>query len=269
MNYKEFRKVVEQIAPKADTSDIDWLFCEVAKKSRTELKADFELSKIEQKILKKYANKLSKGVPVSQIVGFCQFGDYKILVDKKVLSPRAETEELADICAKDILKNGKNECKVLELCTGSGCIAIFISKRTNAKVLATDISLKALKVADKNAHENKADVKFLKSDMFKKVWGHFDYIICNPPYIDKNDKDIDINVKKYEPALALFAKDNGYEFYKIIAQKAKYYMLTGSKIYLEVGKGMAKNVADLFEEYSNTQIIKDMQNIERFVIVTK
>lgn len=269
MNSKDFRKKIEIIAQDCDSSDIDWLMCEVTRKKRTELSQDFVISKIEQKKLIKYAKKLKKGVSVSQIIGYVDFLDTKIAVNKNVLSPRSETEELADLLVKDILAR-ENKCSsVLDLCTGSGCIAIAVNKHTSARVVASDISSKALKVARKNVKQNKCDVEFIKSNMFQKIWGHFDYIVCNPPYIKFGDSELDKKVKKYEPALALYAQDDGYEFYKIIAQKAKYYMLTGGKIFLEVGKGMAQNVAGLFNEYSSCQIVRDMQNIERFVIITK
>ena len=263
MKYKEFRS--QKIFDSLENSDIDWIFCEVLKTKRSQLGQNIEISKKQQKILKKYAKKLQAGMPLAQVLGYTEFCDNKILVNKNVLVPRAETEELTAL-AKEQIKKTPN-AKVLDLCTGSGVIALGLADV--ASVTASDISKKALAVARKNAKLNKKQVKIVRSNMFDKIYGLFDYIISNPPYIAWGDKRVDKNVQKYEPALALYAGKTGLEYYKKIAQSAKYFLLPNGKIYLEVGIGQAHDVAKLFAGYSNVEIKKDMQGVERFVIISK
>ena len=266
MDYLSCRKQIESIS-NADSSDIDWIFCEVLKVKRLQLQKNLIVTKNNQKILIKYAKKLKKGMPLAQVLGYTEFYGLKFIVNKNVLCPRSETEELCDLLVKEI--GQKASVKVLDLCTGSGALAISVQKCTNSQVTASDISKKALKTAKNNAKLNKSSVNFVKSDLFNNIYGIFDYIICNPPYIDINDEKVDFSVRKYEPALALFAPDDGYKFYKDIAKSAKNYMLAGGKLFLEVGIGMAQNVAKLFDDYSNVIIKKDLEGVDRFVIVTK
>lgn len=266
MDYKQLRQLVEQMT-NANKSDIDWIFCHYINCKRSELPLVKTIEKNVYKNIINSAKKLKKGVPVSQIIGDVEFVNVKILVNKNVLSPRQETEQLSSIVIDYINKD--NKCKVLDLCTGSGAIAISIAKNTRADVVASDISSRALKLAKKSAKLNSVNVKFIKSNMLNKIWGNFDVIVCNPPYIDFNDPRVDKNVYNYEPHLALFAKENGYFYYKLLAQKIKYYLLKGGKLYLEVGIDMAQKVAELFQDYSKVEIIKDIENVERFVVVTK
>ena len=266
MDYKQTRQYVEQIS-NAEKSDIDWIFCHFIGCKRSELDCIKNIEKNVYKNIINSAKKLKKGIPVSQIIGYVDFIDAKILVNKNVLSPRQETEELTALAIDEIKKCDGSH--VLDLCTGSGSIAISIAKITNANVVASDISGRALKLAKKNAKLNDVNVKFVKSNFLAKVWGNYNFIICNPPYIDFADSRVDGSVYNHEPHIALYAKDGGYYYYKVLAQKAKYYLVTGGKLYLEVGIDMAKKVATLFQDYAKTEIVKDMQNIERFVIVTK
>jgi len=263
MKYKEFRS--QKCFDGLEASDTDWVFCEVLNKKRTELVENIELTKKQQNILKNYAKKLRKGVPLAQVIGYTEFLGNKISVNKHVLAPRAETEELAFLSKKEILQ--KPNAKVLDLCTGSGAIAISVADV--ASVTASDISKKALAVARKNAKKNSRKVTFICSNMFNKIYGLFDFIISNPPYIAWGDSRVDKNVQKYEPAIALYAGKTGLEYYKKIANSAKYYLLPNGKIYLEVGEGQAQDVAALFNGYSAAIIKKDMQGVERFVIITK
>ena len=267
MKYFELRKEIELL--NIEKSDIDWLFCEVLNIKRSQLGGQIEILRPQKKLIKKYAKKLSAGQPFSQVVGHVEFMGNKILVNKNVLSPRSETEELADMIIKDIKSNQKQNINVLDLCTGSGAIAVAAKTHTNASVTASDISGKALKVAKKNAKLNNAEISFVKSDMLNDIWGLFDYIVCNPPYIAYGDPAVDPSVNKFEPHLALYAEENGYHFYKILAGQVDNYLHKNGKLYLEVGVGMAQKVADLFKGYSSSEIKKDMQGIERFVIVTK
>lgn len=263
MKYKEFRS--QKIFDSLENSDIDWIFCEVLKIKRSQLGQNIDISKKQQNILKKYAKKLQAGVPLAQVLGYAEFGGNKILVSRNVLAPRAETEELMALVKEQIKKTPNS--KVLDLCTGSGAIALALADA--GFVIASDISRKALKVARKNAKLNSKNIKFVASDMLNKIYGLFDVIVCNPPYIAWSDTRVDKNVHKYEPSLALYADDNGLKYYKILAQEAKYYLMPNGKIYLEVGIGQAEQVAKLFADYSKAEIKKDMQGISRFVIISK
>lgn len=266
MNYITARKNIETIA-NADISDIDWLFCEILGVNRSQLNNGLCITKKQYKKLLKYAKKLAKNMPLSIALGKTEFLGLPIKVNKHILTPRQETEELADYVIKQIAN--KPNINVLDLCCGSGAVGIAIAKNTKAVVTCSDISKHAIKFTKANAKLNGVSIKTIKSDMLNNVWGNFNYIVCNPPYIKYGDTNVQTSVHKWEPHLALYAKENGYYFYKYLADKAKIYMLTGSKLCLEVGKDMAQNVADLFLDYTKTEIIKDMQNIDRFVIVTK
>lgn len=266
MEYSLVRKQIEQIA-KTDDSDIDWLFCEVLKISRSQLSTNPKIDPKQHKLLIKIAKRLAKGMPLSVGLGKTEFYGLPFVVNKNVLTPRQETEELVDLVIKDI--GDKQHQRVLDLCCGSGAIGITIAKNTAATVLCADISKHAIKKTRKNAKMNGCLVEIIKSDMLKNIYGNFDYIVCNPPYIEFGDERVEQRVHKFEPHLALYAANKGYYFYEYLAKQAKIFMTKGSKLCLEVGEGMAETVAKLFHEYSQTEIIKDMQGIDRMVIVTK
>lgn len=266
MDYLSARAKIESIA-NAEPSDIDWLFCEVLNINRSGLVLLKQIESKAYKQLVKYAKRLRRGMPLSVALGYTYFYDCKIMVNKHVLTPRPETEELCDMLIKDIKQSNK-KVKVLDLCCGSGACGIAIKKaRNNADVTLADISKYAIKTTKQNAKNLNANVKIIKSDMLNNITGKFDYIICNPPYIAYGDKDVQPSVHKWEPHLALYAPDNGYKYYKLLSSSVFDYLNDGGKLYLEVGHIMAKNVAALFG--SNAQIKTDMQKIERFVIVTK
>lgn len=174
--------------------------------------------------LKKYYNgdinnaikRLEMGEPVQYIVGNVDFFGYKINVDKRVLIPRFETEELVENTIKYIKNYFSLPVDILEVGTGSGCISIALKKELeNINITASDISSDALEVALSNAKENNADINFVNTDIYKGINKKFDCIISNPPYISKNEKIMDI-VYNNEPHLALFANNNGLYFYEEI-----------------------------------------------------
>ena len=272
MEYGLAREQLEKLANSAP-SDIDFMLSFVLGVSRSSLPATKEITLAQFNKAKKYAKKLGKGVPLSQVIDFVPFCEAKIYVNRKVLSPRAETEELADMAIRDIIDKFSPEqrasVKVLDLCCGSGAIAVAVKKQTGAFVTATDISKAAVKMTLKNAKANKAVIKVIKSNMLKKVWGQFNYIICNPPYIAYGDNRVEQSVKKYEPHLALYAGENGLAYYTYLAANVGAYMLAGSKLMLEVGDGQAQSVADKFKKFVNVQILNDIFGKQRFVVVTK
>ena len=172
---------------------------------------------------KEAVNKRAEHIPLQHIIGYQQFLDYKILVNENVLIPRPETELLVEKITGFI---GNNEMKVLDMCTGSGCIAIAVDKMCDkASVVGADISKDALEVAVKNNALNHANVEFTKSDMFSNIEGKYDVIVSNPPYIPTKDVvELEQEVKEHDPLLALDGSDDGLKFYRIISENAVEYL---------------------------------------------
>ena len=167
------------------------------------------------------------------------------------------------------IQNRAVKLKVLDLCTGSGCIAITIAKNTDAKVYAVDISEAALTVAKKNATTHNANVKFINSDLFNNLKKEkFDIIISNPPYIRSKDiLALEDEVKKNDPLISLDGGEDGLYFYREIAKSAPKYLNKNGKIFLEIGINEAKSVKKLLQNnFENIKIKKDYSGIDRVVI---
>ena len=263
--YTHVRKKLEEMVE--DKADVDWMICHVTGKKRSELEhlTYIRHSKVEE--LLDMARRRQQGEPLWQIIGNADFYGYEIDINKNVLCPRPETEELVCEAVKHISENSR----VLDLCTGSGCIAIAVADKTGAHVVASDISEEALKIAKSNAVKNKVDdkIEFVHSDMFEGITGTFGVIISNPPYIPTADiAGLDREVKDHEPALALDGGEDGLDFYRIIAEKAGEYLAPGGRIFLEAGIGQAQAVADMLNGF-DTKIIKDMQGIDRIICGVK
>lgn len=215
--------------------------------------------------------KLKEKIPVQYIVGHVDFYGVKINVNEKVLIPRFETEELVYETKNYISKYLPYNSDVVDLGTGSGCIAISLKKQLlSISVTAVDISEKALEVARQNADNNSVEIEFLNGDMLTPLTKKYDCIISNPPYIDSDDLEIDDIVKKNEPHLALFAPNNGLYFYEEILKNAKDYLKEKSMIAFEIGYKQSKDITNIAKKYfpnSNIVIKKDMQERERFVFI--
>ena len=220
--------------------------------------------------LKKGLKLLKKGLPTQYIVGNVSFYGYNINVNKNVLIPRFETEELVENTLKYINKFLKGNKDVLEIGTGSGCISIALKKENNnLNITSTDISKKAIKVAKNNAKLNNVDINFIKTDIYKGINNKFDIIISNPPYIAFDEKIEDI-VYNNEPHLALFAKDNGLYFYEEILKNIKNILKDKYLIAFEIGEKQAsdiKNIANKYLPNSNIEVKKDLQKRDRMVFI--
>ena len=207
------------------------------------------------------------GRPLWYIIGDTDFYGYKIKVDERVLIPRRETEELA----LQVVMSATEECEILDLCTGSGAIAIAVCKELEkngvpATVSASDISDDALALAKENAAANNAKIKFIKSDLFSRIRNRYHIIVSNPPYIPTSDiAGLDREVKDYEPHLALDGGEDGLDYYRRIATEAPKCLTRGGMVILEVGDGQASDVAKLFKNAEYTMIIKDLAGKDRFV----
>ena len=263
--YTHVRKKLEEMV--SDKADVDWMICHVTGKKRSELEHLTYIRHSKAEELTDMARRRQEGEPLWQIIGNADFYGYEIDINRNVLCPRPETEELVREAVKYVTENSR----VLDLCTGSGCIAIAVADKTGAHVVASDISEDALATARANAEKNGvADkIEFVRSDMFGNIEGAFDVIISNPPYIPTADiQKLDREVKDYEPALALDGGEDGMDFYRIIAEKAGGFLAEGGRIFLEVGIGQAQAVGDMLKGF-DTKIIKDMQGIDRIVCGVK
>lgn len=221
--------------------------------------------------LKIAKEKLEKGLPVQYVVGHVDFYGNKILVNKDVLIPRFETEELVSKTIRYLKNNFKEPFKIVDLGTGSACIAITLKKHfPNSIVKAVEISPKALKVAKKNAILNKVKIKFYLGDMLKPLNDKFDCIISNPPYISYDEEIMDI-VKNNEPHIALYAKNNGLEYYYAILNNISQYLTTKYLIALEIGHTQATEIIKIIKEKlpnSKIEVEKDLQKKERFIFIS-
>lgn len=214
--------------------------------------------------------RLNSGEPVQYIVGNVDFYGYKINVNKNVLIPRFETEELVFKTINLIKKNLNENIKVLDIGTGSGCISIALKKEIpGLDITAVDISEDALVVAKNNALENNCKINFIKSDLFNNIDDKYDLIISNPPYISYDEQIMDI-VKKNEPHLALYAKNNGLYFYEEIIKNSSNYLNDKNIIAFEIGYLQANEIKKMSHKYypnANIIIEKDMQEKDRFVFI--
>ena len=214
---------------------------------------------------------LKKGIPVQYIVGNVDFYGNIIRVDKNVLIPRFETELLVDKTIKRINKYFNNKLiRILELGTGSGCIAISLKKEINSIIDAIDISKEALSVAIDNAKINNVDINFMLADMTTYKDKKYDVIISNPPYIKEDELIMDM-VKDNEPNIALYADDNGLYYYKKIIDNINY--LTNDKylICFEIGYTKGKYIEEYVKDNLSditVSIEKDYNDRDRFIFIT-
>lgn len=258
------RKKIKETAKSADESDIDWILVEVTGKKRGELSAVKVLTKEQFFAAKAIAEKMKDGAPLQYALGYAEFYGLRFSVAPSVLIPRPETEELAEKVIEEVRARGG--CRVLDLCTGSGAIAVAVAAKTGASVTATDISPAAAETANANAVNNGVKVRVLTGDMFGALAGEkFDVIVSNPPYVTRAElASLDEKVAKFEPRLALDGGEDGLDFYRIIAASAADYLAEGGAVFLEVGAGQAAAVVGMFEGW-DTAVYKDTEGVERIV----
>lgn len=235
-----------------------------------------EITKTDEKLLKEkyqndtsYLDKLKDNYPVQYLIGDVSFCGYKIKVNENVLIPRFETEYLVDKTYKLIKKLNLTSPTILDIGTGSGCIAISLKKLLPTSIVtALDISESALKVAQENAQLNNVNITFLNQDILNTSISDYDVIISNPPYI-AHDEEVAPEVK-YEPSLALYAKDSGLEFYKKIVDNLR---LINFKICaFEIGATQREKIVNYVKEHlPDYKVIceKDYNNLDRYVFIMK
>ncbi|MGN1372884.1 MAG: peptide chain release factor N(5)-glutamine methyltransferase [Candidatus Coproplasma sp.] len=248
-----------------DESDAEWIYSIVLDMNRSELDTQRLVKPSEMRKICEIVDKRMTGRPLWYIIGDVDFYDCKIKVDERALIPRPETELLAQQ-AVNAIEDGD---KVLDMCTGSGCIAIAIAKHLKGKkaqITAADVSDAAIMLAKENANYNSVDITFVQSDLFSKVHGRFNLIVCNPPYIKSGEIPyLQSEVKDYEPRIALDGGDDGLEFYRRLSQEVSRYITRGGMLMLEVGEGQAEDVLKLFPKREYAMIVKDFSGVERIL----
>lgn len=272
MTFQKAVEVGEEILSKAGISNpsydafalLSWV-CDIDRTYYLTHKED-ELS-VEQKT--EYRALLAKRiehVPLQYLTEEQWFMGLRFKVNSSVLIPRQDTE----ILVEQVEKLCKPQDRVLDLCTGSGCIITALKHSKNDIVaVASDISKSAILLAKENAKDNNADVEFVCSNLFDKIRGLFDVIVSNPPYIPSAViETLDSEVKDYEPYGALDGKEDGLYFYRLIIEQAKEHLKPGGYLCFEIGHDQGKSVPKLLQSngYQEIRVIKDYAGLDRVVL---
>lgn len=264
--------VLKKAGVETPAADACILLCFAADCDRTYLYAHGE-QVVAAAVLEKYEAclfKRSGRMPVQYITGHCEFMSLDFYVGPEVLVPRPDTEILVETAVRTLLSAGK-PMTVLDIGTGSGCIAVSVAHRVKScTVTAADISAAALETAGRNAAKNGVSdrLEFLQSDLFKELTGRkFDVCLSNPPYVRSGDiPGLQREVGEYEPWQALDGGPDGLEFYRRIIGASPGYLNSGGCLFLEVGQGQAPEVARLMEgRYAGIGIARDLAGIDRVV----
>ncbi|MEN9547611.1 MAG: hypothetical protein RIR12_202 [Bacteroidota bacterium] len=232
------------------------------------------LGNLEEKKLLSVISRLIKQEPVQYVLGYAWFSGLRLKVNKHVLIPRPETDELVDWITCDNLTNAHNgTLKILDIGTGSGCIPIAIKKKLpSAAVVACDVSTEAIALASHNATVHHTTIDFIQTDFLdEKNWALFaqyDIIVSNPPYIPQGEKvNMHQNVLAYEPHLALFVpNDDALLFYEKIAKFCQQHLLPNGCLYFEIHENFGEATLQLLHRYGfNSELKKDMQQKDRMI----
>lgn len=268
MTIKELLDYGYQNQPK---NDVRLLLSSLLNINQLELNVHLE-EKVDDNIKDNYYNAidlLNKGQPLQYILSNACFYGYNYYVNKNVLIPRFETEELV-YNTLEYLKKIKSAAKVLDLCTGSGCIGLTMKMELPTLSLTlSDVSNKALEVANINKNKYNVTCDIIESDLFENITDKFDCIISNPPYIGKDEEVMDL-VKNNEPSLALYADNNGLAIYERIFKEAKKYLNESFLMAFELNSNKSKEIYDLASKYfKNSKLIikKDNYNRERMLFI--
>ena len=278
MNLKEILKYGKEELIKNNIEDASIIAKELAeyifKITRAQIIAnnDMEFSKDQTDNYINSIKKISTGIPIQYITNNQEFMNLNFYVDENVLIPQPDTETLVE---EVINEYKEKKCEILDLCTGSGAIAISLAKYINeSNIVASDISMKALQIAKLNAEKNlvRKKIEFIESDMFDKVYkDDFDIIVSNPPYIKtKVIEKLDRQVKN-EPYIALDGGADGLKFYKIIIENAYKYIKNEGKVFLEIGYDQKNELINLFKKnnhYENIYSKKDLGGNDRIIVAT-
>ncbi len=271
MTYREALLSGEKILDMArivDAKNDAWLLMEmVCKIDKTfyYVHMDEEIPTDEMKEYESVLKKRAERVPLQYITGEQEFMGLTFYVNSNVLIPRQDTETLVE----EALNLAKPGMRILDMCTGSGCIIISILKnRSDIKGVGCDISKQALIVAKENAKLNNVSVAFEYSDLFENIEGKFDMIVSNPPYIRSAEiPSLMPEVAQFEPLKALDGSEDGLEFYRRIIKESKNYLNADGYIIFEIGNDQGEEVSDMltYAGYNNVRVIKDLAHNDRVV----
>ena len=277
MNVKEAKKKGIEELKKANIEEpiikIRMILSFVLNKTKEFIMAheEYNLNEEEEKEFFDGIEKLRNNIPIEYITHNKEFMKLNFYVNEDVLIPREDTE----ILVEEIIDEYKNkDVKILDLCTGSGCIGISLKKyMANANVSASDISGNALKVAKLNAKNNNVEINFILSDMFKNIKEKdFDIIVSNPPYIKTEViKTLNKDVQN-EPSLALDGGEDGLFFYKKIIKEAYGFLKNYGMIFLEIGYDQKQDLINIVKEDKRYKLVKvktDLENNDRVVMIRK
>jgi len=255
----ERKKLTEKLSE--NPQDADWIYCHILGKKRGELSGVDKIGSADVARANEYADRLLAGEPLDYVLGCSEFCGLKLEVDNRVLIPRFETEVLANLVVELV---GEGKPRVLDLCTGSGCISAVIAKSTDAEITASDISDDALDVARKNL--DALNVTVVKSDMFDGIDGSFDFIVSNPPYVRSGDIDGLQKEVTAQPRIALDGGEDGLDFYRRIADGAAAHLNPRGIVAVEVGYDQANDVCAIFAGLGCCEIINDLDGVQRIVV---
>ncbi len=235
-------------------------------KSRYFLEPDTLMSPELEKIYIEGIKKRTSHIPLQHITHEQEFMGYSFYVDEHVLIPRMETEELV----MEVLKHAKDRMRVLDLCTGSGCIGISLKlKMPSLRVTCSDISRQALEVAKRNANTLGAEVAFVESNLLENISGEFDIIVSNPPYIPTADIDeLMTEVKVHEPFTALDGGEDGFDFYRQIISLSPRTLAEEGMLFFEIGYDQGDTIGEMmrFNGFCDVEVKKDLQQLDRIAI---
>lgn len=244
------------------------LLAHFLEKKRIELYMHFDRPMIEEELIPFRAalKRVVSGEPLEYVIGEVEFFDAKISISRDVLIPRQETEILLDHVVKSL---DGSEKRALDLCTGSGCIAIGLKTvRPEIEVIGVDLSEKALDVA----RQNSSDVEWLHGDLTGPVQGQkFDLVICNPPYVTEAEYEkLSLLVRDYEPKMALVSGPSGLEFYERLNRELPSILAPGAKVFFEIGTGQGERLIKIFSNpfWRDLKVEKDWAGHERFFFLS-
>jgi release factor glutamine methyltransferase len=209
----------------------------------------------------------SRGVPAQYITGHQEFWGMDLIVSPAVLIPRPETEHVVEVVLKLPLGGAQSEVRIVDVGTGSGCIALALCKELpKAEIHATDISVPALEIARANAarHQLEKRIHFCHADLLKGLSSNFDIVVSNPPYVGESEEDtVQLEVRKFEPRSAVFAGPTGTEVIERLIPQAHFILRPGGWLVMEISGTIADRVPILLEEWQEVEIIPDLQSIPR------
>ena len=269
---KEFLESITPLYNKDEASSLYYILCEESlalSKPKLIIAENMDLSIEKTNQLYNCLDRLKKHEPIQYVLGKTKFCNLNFSVNESVLIPRPETEELVNI----ILKNELGNKTVLDIGSGSGCIAVSLAKHSpKAKVTALDICKDAIELSQRNAKENDVNLEFINADILNyKSDKKYDIIVSNPPYVlESEKKHMSKNVLDYEPELALFVKnDDPLQFYKAILDFSKNSLNKNGKIYFEINEKYKNEIKDLayYYGYSNIECKEDLFGRNRFCVI--